>query len=447
MTPPPHATACEPTLPRTADAPVDVVPAAPQVPAPAPEAVAPSTGPEPAPTGGRYLQLVLVLGLLVALGPLTIDLYLPALPAVAADLRTTDAAVQFTLTGIMLGLAVGQLLIGPVSDAVGRRRPLLVGVAAHGLASVACSLAPSIGVLSGVRVLQGFAGAAVSVVAMAVVRDLFSGRRAATLLSHLMLVIGIAPVLAPSLGGYLLTFTDWRGIFWVLAAVAVLLVGLAAVGLRETLPPARRQPARVGATLRTYRRLLRDLPFVGLVLVGGLMMATLFAYVSGSPFVLQEVYGLDEQSYGLVFGANALGIVLASQTNPLLLRRFTPQQMLVAGVVGATTGSLGLLVLAALQAPLPLLLVPLFVAVSSVGYSFPNAPALALSRHGESAGTAAAIMGATQFGVAAASAPLVGVLGTASAVPMGLVMAGTTALASVVLLAGVRPWTLPAIDD
>lgn len=424
-------------------------------PAPAPAAlsarsrVAPSGPPAPvpaAPSRRRYLQLVLVLGLLVALGPLTIDLYLPALPQVATDLRASDAAVQFTLTGIMLGLAVGQLLIGPASDAVGRRRPLIIGVTAHAGASLLCALAPTITVLSAVRVLQGFAGAAVSVVAMAVVRDLFSGRQAARLLSHLMLVIGVAPVLAPSLGGWLLTFTDWRGIFVVLAGVAAGLVALAYFGLRETLPVHRRRPARVRPTLRTYVSLLADRPFVGLVVVAGLMMATMFAYVSGSPFVLQGVYGLDEQTYGLVFGVNAIGLVAATQLNPVLLRRFSPQQVLVVAVLAAMSSAVLLTVAAALAAPLPALLAPLFATVTFVGLAFPNSPALALSRHGEAAGTAAAMLGATQFGIAALTAPVVGLLGTASALPMAAVMTGTTALAATVLLVVVRPWQLVVLD-
>jgi DHA1 family bicyclomycin/chloramphenicol resistance-like MFS transporter len=311
---------------------------------------------------------------------------------------------------------------------------------------VLCALAPTIALLSVARVLQGFAGAAVAVVAMAVVRDLFSGRRAAGMLSHLMLVIGVAPVLAPTLGGALLTVTTWRGVFVALAATAVLLFALAYFGLGETLPPARRRSARLGSTLRTYGTLLSDRAFVGLVLVAGLMMATLFAYISGSSFVLQGVYGLDEQTFGLVFGANAVGIVIASQLNPLLLRRFSPQQVLTAAVAAAMAAAVALLVAASLDAPLPWLLLPLGLAVALCGFSFPNAPALALSRHGESAGTASAVLGASQFGVAAAVAPLVGVFGTGSAVPMAAVMTGTTALAVVLLVAVVRPWQLPSMD-
>jgi len=398
------------------------------------------------PSGRSYLQLVLVLGLLIALGPLSIDMYLPALPQMAADLGATEAAAQFTLTGIMLGLAVGQLVVGPLSDAVGRRRPLLVGVAVHGALSVLCALAPSVELLSTVRVVQGFAGAAISVTAMAIVRDLFTGRRAAVLLSHLMLVLGIAPVLAPTMGGYLLAVTDWRGIFFVLAGVALLLVVLAFFGLRETLPVERRRPARLRSTGRTYVTLLRDRTFVGLVLVAGLMMSTMFSYVSGSSFVFQGVYGMDEQTYGLVFGLNAVGLIAATQANPFLLRRFSPQQVLSTSIAVGMVSTVAMLVVALADAPLWALLVPLFVTVTLCGFTFPNAPALALSRHGEAAGTAAAVLGSAQFGLAGVTSPLVGLLGTTSAVPMAAVMTATLWLAALALVALVRPWTLPAFD-
>ena len=219
----------------------------------------------------RHVQLIIVLGSLIALGPLTIDMYLPAFPALADELNASDSAVQLTLTGMLVGLAVGQLVIGPLSDALGRRRPLLTGLAVHVVASLLCALAPNIYVLSAVRVLQGFAGAAISVVALATVRDLFTGVAVARTMSRLMLVIGLAPIVAPSIGGFILQVTDWRGIFVVLAAAALVLMGVAFFGLRETLPVERRRSARPGATLRTYRSLLADRTFVALVLVAGLV--------------------------------------------------------------------------------------------------------------------------------------------------------------------------------
>jgi DHA1 family bicyclomycin/chloramphenicol resistance-like MFS transporter len=389
--------------------------------------------------GRAYVQLVMVLGALIALGPLTIDMYLPAFPELAEDLGASASGTQLTLTGMLGGLAVGQLVIGPISDAVGRRRPLIAGLVTHGAASVLCAVAPSIAMLAGARVLQGFAGAAVSVVAMATVRDLFSGAAVARLMSRLMLVIGLAPIVAPSLGGLILRLTSWRGIFAVLATAAAVLVLVAILGLRETLPPVRRRSARVGATLRTYRSLLRDTTFVALVLIGGLMLSAIFAYVAGSSFVLQEGYGLSEQVFGLVFGANALGLTISSQINPRLISLFGTRQVLTgAMLVGAGAAALLVVVGATGVGGLVGVLVPLAVLVASVGLSLPNTPALALSRHGEAAGTAAAILGAVQFGVGAAVAPLVGLFGSSSAAPMGAVMLSTTLLAIALMFGVVR---------
>lgn len=389
--------------------------------------------------GSAYVRLVLVLGALAALGPLTIDTYLPALPALTADLSATDAQAQLTLTGVLAGIGIGQLIIGPLSDAVGRRRPLLFGLLGHGLMSVFCALAPSVTMLAVTRTVQGLAGAAVSVVAMAMVRDLFTGLKAAQLLSRLVLVMGIAPILAPSLGGGLLQVTSWRGIFVVLAIIAVGLVILAAVALPETLPVERRLPARIGRSLSSYRSLLRDRLFVIMVGIAGLMFATMFAYISGSPFVLQELYGLTPQQYGLVFGIIAAGLIGMSQLNPILVRRFGPVRVLRGGVVVAVVASLVALILAATQTGGMLgLLIPLWFIIASAGLSFPNAPAIALSRHGEAAGAAAAMLGSAQFLVGGLAAPLVGALANGSAVPMLAVMLGTTGLAVALLLVGRR---------
>lgn len=404
--------------------------------------------PRPAsPAGRTYVRLVLVLGALVALGPLTIDTYLPALPTLADDLGASEPQVQFTLTGIMLGLGLGQLVLGPVSDAVGRRRVMLGGIAAHAVMSVLAALSPSIEVLTAVRIGQGVSGAAVAVTAMAVVRDLFTGRRAAGLLSHLTLVIGVAPILAPSLGGFLLQLTGWRGIFGALAGIAVVLFVVALRGLDETLPVARRRPARVGATLRTYAVLLRDRAFVGLVLLAGLMFSALFAYVAGSSFVLQEYYGLDEQQFGILFGVNAAGLIVATQVNPFLLRRWAPQHILSGGVVLAMAATATMLAAALSEASLVLVLVPLWFVMFAVGLSFPNTPALALSRHGEAAGSAAALLGSIQFGMASVITPLTGLVSTGSAVGMAVVMAGAVWLGAVVLLVLVQPSRLTVEQD
>jgi MFS transporter, DHA1 family, multidrug resistance protein len=389
------------------------------------------------------LRLVLVLGFLIALGPLTIDMYLPALPAITADLHATAAAVQLTLTGTLAGLALGQLLIGPVSDAIGRRAPLLAGVAVHIVASVLCVVAPSLALLGTLRVVQGLGTAAAMVVAMAIVRDLFEGLAAAKLLSRLMLVMGAAPILAPTLGGIVLSWTSWRGVFVVLAAFGIAIITVAARALPETLPAQRRRYGGVLGTIRDYGRLFSDRAYIGLILVAGLAMAALFAYVSGSSFVFQEQYGMSEQQFGFVFGAGAVGLITATQFNVRLLRRWTPSQILAASLGFGALAALALLVSAATGfGGLAGVLVPLWLVLASVGLALPNAPALALSRHGEAAGTAAALLGAVQFGIGALAAPLVGLLGV-GAVAMALVVAAGLVAASAVLVLVVRPRRLP----
>jgi MFS transporter, DHA1 family, multidrug resistance protein len=389
-------------------------------------------------TRGRHVQLIIVLGSLIALGPLSIDLYLPAFPQLADELDASEAAVQLTLTGMLVGLAFGQLVIGPLSDAYGRRRPLLVGLVVHAVASLLSAIAPSIEVLSAVRVLQGFAGAATSVVALAIVRDLFSGLAVARTMSRLMLVIGLAPIVAPSIGGLILRVTDWRGIFVVLAGIAVVLVLVAMLGLRETLPVERRRSARVGSTLRTYRSLFADRTFVALVFVAGLMFASLFVYVSGASFVLQEGFGLDATTFGIVFGANALALTLASQLNPMLIRRFGPVNVLTGAILVSLVAAAALLLAGLAGGALPTVLVPLAVVLGAAGLAMPNTPALALNRHGEAAGTASAFLGFVQFGVGAVVAPLVGVVGGSTAAPLGAVMLAVTVVAALLMFVVVR---------
>jgi DHA1 family bicyclomycin/chloramphenicol resistance-like MFS transporter len=380
-----------------------------------------------------------MLGAFVALGPLTIDMYLPALPTIRQQLGTTSATVQLTLTGTLFGLALGQLVIGPLSDALGRRTPLLAGTALHIVASLLVLIAPNVGVLGVLRVLQGVGTAATAVVALAVVRDLFDGRAAATMLSRLFLVMGVAPVLAPTIGGEILRFTSWRGVFAVLAAYGIVVLLLGSVGLRETLPAERRHSGGIADSLRTYGGLFRDRRYVGLILVAGLTMAALFTYVSGAPFVYQQQFGLNEQQFGLLFGAGAVWLISGTQLNPILLRRWEPVRILTTGTVAGTTAGAVLLTLAVSgTGGLFGIALPLWAVLFAAGIALPNAPALALAEYGESAGAAAALLGAVQFGVGAAVSPLVGLLGN-DAVAMGSVVVGALLLAVVVLVVIVRP--------
>jgi MFS transporter, DHA1 family, multidrug resistance protein len=288
------------------------------------------------------------------------------------------------------------------------------------------------------RIGQGLCGAAVAVVAMATVRDLFSGVRAAKLLSRLMLVLGVAPLLAPSLGSALLELTSWRGIFAVLATAAVGLFAVAWVGLPETLPPQRRQDG-IGGSLRSYAGLFSDRLFLIMVGVAGSMFATLFSYVAGAPFVLQEMFGLSPRQFGVVFGANALGLILMTQLNPVLLRRFSPVQVLSAAVVIAWFSALALLVTASTGFGGMLgVMIPLAFILACAGLTFPNAPAIALNRHGHEAGTAAALLGASQFVIGGAVAPLVGTFENGTPVPLAAIMVATTGLAATLLLSAAR---------
>ncbi|HEX6195901.1 MAG TPA: multidrug effflux MFS transporter [Jiangellaceae bacterium] len=394
---------------------------------------------------GQRIRLVLVLGSMVGLVPLTIDAYLPAFPVIAERFDATESAVQLTLTGSLAGIAVGQLLVGTLSDAFGRRRPLIVAMSMYVVVSLLCALAPTIEVLGALRVLQGVTAAAGAVIAMAMVRDMFSGVTGVRMFSRLMLVMGAAPVLAPSLGAQLLRVTDWRGIFMVLAAAGAALFLVGCFGLRETLPPERRRPSDIGNALRTYGALIRERKFIGLFLTGGLMMASLFSYVSGSSFVLQGVYGLSEQQYALLFAGNAAGLIIATQINARVAVRYGPQRVVqtavpvaaataVVLVVMATTGWLGL----------PGIVVPLFVMLSMVGFTLPNVQALALADHGRTAGAAAGLIGSSNMALGAFTAPLVGAFGTASAVPMATIMLAATAGSVTAFLVLVRPSIRPA---
>ncbi|MCQ4122059.1 multidrug effflux MFS transporter [Rhodococcus tibetensis] len=384
------------------------------------------------------LRIVLVLGALIALGPFTIDMYLPALPDIGTDLGASSSAVQLTITGTLLGLALGQLIVGPLADSLGRRRPLIAGIGLHVLASVLAVFAPTVAVLGALRVFQGIGAAAAAVVAVAVVRDLFTGNMVAVVMSRLMLVLGVAPVLAPSIGGALLIALDWRGIFVVLAVIGTLTALIGALGLKETLPPERRRKSNLSSVLSTYKSLLRDRKFMVLTLVSSVGMASLFAYVSGASFVFQTQYGLDEQEFALLFSSGAIALIGASQLNVRALARWSPQQITIASLAFATVAGAALLVTAYFElGGLVGFVIPLWFLLAGVGFVLPNAPALALGRHGEAAGTAAAMLGALQFGVGALIAPLVGVLGN-TGVALGATMTMCVGLGLVALLATAR---------
>jgi DHA1 family bicyclomycin/chloramphenicol resistance-like MFS transporter len=375
------------------------------------------------------LKFVLVLGGLSAFGPLSIDMYLPALPRMADDLHAADTTVQLTLSAFIVGLALGQLVLGPLSDALGRRRPLLVGLVLYVVGSVLCAVSPDAWLLVAARGVQSLGAAAGIVIARATVRDLFSGTAMTKFFSTLMLVSGLAPILAPLIGGQLLNWTSWRGVFVVLTAFGALLLAVVVFFFPE--PSSSRSPARLGQVMRTYGRLALDRSFAGYALASGLLFASMFAYISGSSFALQGVYGLSPQAYSVVFGVNGVGIVLAGQLNGRLVGRVSERALLRSGLLLGVFGGAFVLLSAWARLPLPVLLVALFLLVSSIGLVMPNASSLALASHARSAGAASALLGVLQFVVGAVATPLVGLGGPGTAVPMAATMAGFALLALV----------------
>lgn len=400
------------------------------------------------PTRRRVLYIIL-LGALTALGPFTIDLYLPAFPALEQDFQTSAAAIQLTLTGTMIGFALGQLVVGPLSDKTGRRIPLIVVTALHVLASLAAAFAPDLLLLSGARVLMGIGAAAGGVVAMAIVRDLFGGRRLVVMLSRLALVSGVAPVVAPLIGSGLLTVTDWRGIFLVLAAYGAVMLISAIAFIPETLPKARRQEKGGATVLQRYRSVFSDRVFVGVLIIGGMTFSGLFSYLSASPFLFQQTHGLDPQAYGWLFAANSLGVVLGVQAASRLAARFGPQWVLAFSTSGLVLAAAVIIVNDQLGFGLWGTVIPLFVFMTSCGFTFPCVQVLALDRHGKAAGTAASVLGATNNGVAALISPVVGWIARdagITATTMASVMVGCAVVGILSLWLVVRPRTVEMLS-
>ena len=392
----------------------------------------------------RRVLYIVLLGALTALGPFTIDLYLPAFPVLEQDFQTTAAAIQLTLTGTMLGFALGQLIVGPLSDKVGRRIPLLSVTALHVLASVAASLAPTLELLTAARVMQGAGAAAGGVVAAAIVRDLFGGRRLVVMLSRLALVSGVAPVLAPLLGSVLLLVMPWRGVFVVLAVYGTVMLVSASIFLPETLPRARRSER--GATVwQRYRSVFSDRVFIGVLIIGGMTFSGLFSYLSSSSFLFQLGYGFDAQQFGLLFAVNSLGVVVGVQFASRLASRFGPQWVLAWSTAVLVVAASAIIVTDQLGFGLWGTIIPLFVFMTACGFTFPCVQVLALDRHGKAAGTAQSIVGATNFGVAGIISPLVGWIARDAGITpttMAAVMVGCATIGVLSLWLIVRPRTV-----
>ncbi|MDN4161762.1 multidrug effflux MFS transporter [Nocardioides abyssi] len=394
----------------------------------------PGSSPETAPELSR--GVLVTLGALTAVAPLVTDLYLPGLPDLASSLGTSDAMAQLTMSVCLVGLALGQLVAGPLSDRVGRMRPLRWGVLVLAVTSFLCAVAGDVGVLLVLRLVQGLAGAAAMVVARAIVRDVYDGARAAKVFSELMLVMGLAPVLGPLLGGQLLALTDWRGIFVFLGLVGLLLLAACVMVLHETRPPVARTAAPVRR--RALRRLLADARFRGFLVVSALLGVVLFGYISMSSFVLRGDYGLGPVAYAWVFGANAAGMVVGSQVSARLVGRLGPAYLLRCGLTLVAGASTAAFVLLTVHAPLGLVVVPLWLVLAGLGMSLGNSTALALVPHAADAGSASALLGASQFLLGAAVPPLVSAGGVSGGL-MGATMAVAGLCALLALVVVVTP--------
>jgi MFS transporter, DHA1 family, multidrug resistance protein len=363
-----------------------------------------------------------VLGALSCFGPLSSDMYLPGLPEMTRDLHASAAAGNLTLTGSVLGIALGQLVAGPVSDSRGRLRPLLIGLAGFSIASALCAVAPSIWLLLVVRLLQGFAGGTSIVIARAIVRDLYTGDRAAHMFSTLMMISGLAPIVAPVIGGQVLNVSSWRGIFVVLTAVGALLFLLAWRTLTETLPVQRRQSGGLAASVRVLGTLMRSRRYAPYAVSFALSFGTMFAFIAGGAYVTEDVYGLSPQLFSLIFAANSIGFAVMAQSSRRLVGRVAPARLMRWGVTGVAVCSAGAFLATLGPSPAAVLLPLVFLILVCNGLVLPNGISAAMAGlHGD-LGAASALIGLSQFGLGALLAPLVGIGGAHDALPMGVVM-------------------------
>lgn len=371
----------------------------------------------------RRMRMALILGTLSAFGPLSLDMYLPALPGLADEFGSSASYAQLSLTACMIGLALGQLLAGPLSDVRGRRIPLIAGLVLYTLASVLCLVSPTMGSFIVLRFVQGVAGAAGIVISRAVVRDMYEGPELTRFFSLLMLINGVAPIAAPIIGGQVLAYASWRAVFILLSLIGIMALLAVIFGLGETLPVHRRSSGGLKQTLLTFGKLIRDRRFMGYALTQGFAAAGMFAYISGSPFVLQKIYGVSPQMFSVCFAVNGLGIILASQIAGRLAGKVSETRLLIAGLITAAIGGTSLLFSILAGGGLITVLIPLFLVVSSVGLINTASFALAMGNQAKSAGSASALIGVMTFLFGGIVAPLVGLGGEHTAVPMGIVIA------------------------
>ncbi|WP_210470696.1 Bcr/CflA family multidrug efflux MFS transporter [Sporosarcina sp. 6E9] len=372
--------------------------------------------------GSKRLRFAILLGTLAAMGPFTIDMYLPSFPTIVEAFDTTASFVQVSLTATLLGIGLGQLILGPMSDVHGRKKPLLIALVVYFIASLLCVFSPSIGFFIAARFIQGFAASSGIVISRAIVRDLYSGRELTKFFALLMLIFNLAPILAPVFGGAVLSFTDWKGIFAVLSVIGLLLFAVVMWRMDETLPAQSRVPSNFSNTLKNFLSLLKNREFMGYALAQGFIMAGIFAYVAGTPFVYQNIYEVSPQMFSLLFGMNGIGLIIGTHTVGRLTGVLTEKQILESGLLLSIISGAVLLIVVLVNGPLLAIVIPIFFFVMSIAVISTSSFSLAMESQGHIAGSASALLGLLPFILGAITAPLVGIAGEETAIPMGAII-------------------------
>ncbi|WP_203248211.1 multidrug effflux MFS transporter [Sporosarcina beigongshangi] len=384
------------------------------------------------------LWVILILGSLTAFGPLSLDMYLPALPIVAEDLQATTSLAQLSLTACLLGLAIGQLIFGPLSDIRGRRKPLVLTLIIYAIASVLCAFSPSIWVFIGLRFVQGLTGAAGIVIARASARDMYSGTELTKFIALLALVNGAAPILAPISGGIILNFASWTSVFIILGIIGLVMFTAVFFFLPETLPEENRSEGSLLAVFKAFRSLFANRVFMGAAFTQAFVSTGMFAYIAGSPFVLQNIYEVTPQQFSMLFAANGVGIIIAAQLAGRLSGKVNEVKLLFTGIMISLAGSVLLVFVVLNDLPLLAMAVALFLVVSSVGMVGTMSFSIGMQSQGKSAGSASAFLGLLPFIGGAIVAPIVGIAGDQTAWPMGIVIAVCSVMATVIYMVFVR---------
>lgn len=380
-------------------------------------------------TTNRPVLFALMLSAFSALGPFTVDMYLSSLPTMMNDFGTTASLIQASLTASLLGLGLGQLVAGPLSDSYGRRKPLMISMLLYFLISIACAFAPTIGLFIALRFIQGFVASAGLVISRAIVRDQYSGVEMVKFMALLTMISNVAPLISPTAGSAVTTFTSWIGVFIFLGFLGLFLTGMTVWGIKESLPVAQRIPSNFKEVLRNYGSLLRDRSFMGYALVNGILFSGVFAYVAGTPFIYQNMYGISPQLFSILFALNGLGIILGSQLVKRLADRIDEQQIFRIGLLLAFITTAVVLIVVLTHGPFIALFISIFLFAASIGIIGPVSFTLAMESQGHIAGSAAAVLGSLQFALGAVTSPLVGLAGENSAIPFGITIFMTSVLA------------------